>query len=45
MPSWIYLWECDIGENVELFDGLVQDCSISNALAMETLQSCTKASY
>ena len=25
-------------------DGLVQDCSISNALAMEILQSCTKPS-
>ena len=25
-------------------DGLVQDCSISSALAMEILQSCTKAS-
>ena len=24
------------------FDGLVQDCSISSALAMEILQSCTK---
>ena len=24
-------------------DGLVQDCSISNVLAMEILQSCTKA--
>ena len=23
-------------------DGLVQDCSISSALAMEILQSCTK---
>ena len=26
------------------FDGLVQDCSISSALAMEILQSCTKPS-
>ena len=25
-------------------DGLVQDCSISNALALEILQSCTKPS-
>ena len=25
--------------------GLVQDCSISSALAMEMLQSCTKLSY
>ena len=25
-------------------DGLVQDCSISSALAMEILQSCTKLS-
>ena len=24
------------------FDGLVQDCSISNALAMEIIQFCTK---
>ena len=26
-------------------DGLVQDCSISSALAMEILQSCTKPSW
>ena len=26
-------------------DGLMQDCSISSALAMEKLQSCTKPSY
>ena len=26
------------------FDGLVQDCSISSALAMDKLQSCTKPS-
>ena len=26
------------------FDGLMQDCSNSSALAMELLQSCTKAS-
>ena len=26
------------------FDGLVQDCSNSSALAMELLQSCTKPS-
>ena len=26
------------------FDGLVQDCSNSSALAMELLQSCTKSS-
>ena len=25
------------------FDGLMQDCSISSALAMELLQSCIKA--
>ena len=25
-------------------DGLMQDCSISSALAMEILQSCTKSS-
>ena len=25
-------------------DGLVQDCSISSALTMEIVQSCTKAS-
>ena len=29
---------------VNEIDGLVQDCSISSALAMETLQSCTKLS-
>ena len=28
----------------EYFDGLVQDCSNSSALAMELLQSCTKPS-
>ena len=27
----------------EHFNGLVQDCSISSALAMEILQSCTTA--
>ena len=27
-----------------IYDGLVQDCSISIALAMEILQSCTKPS-
>ena len=26
------------------YDGLVQDCSISSAIAMEILQSCTKLS-
>ena len=26
----------------DILDGLVQDCSISSALAMEILQSCTK---
>ena len=30
-----------IGKMVYI-DGLVQDCSISSALAMEILQSCTK---
>ena len=29
---------------LQYIDGLVQDCSISSALAMETLQSCTKPS-
>ena len=29
---------------IEYIDGLVQDCSISSALAMELLQSCTKPS-
>ena len=29
---------------VEYFDGLVQECSYSNALAMELLQSCIKPS-
>ena len=28
--------------DIKHFDGLVQDCSISSALAMEILQSCTK---
>ena len=28
----------------EYFDGLVQECSVSSALAMETLQSCPKLS-
>ena len=28
----------------EYIDWLLQDCSISSALAMEILQSCTKAS-
>ena len=27
---------------LEYIDGLVQDCSISSALAMEILQSCTE---
>ena len=31
--------EIVIGENI---DGSVQDCSISSALAMEMLRSCTK---
>ena len=41
---------CDIGVIVPMhctkpkFDGLVQDCSNSSALAMELLQSCTKPS-
>ena len=30
--------------DVVYFDGLMQDCCISNALALETLQSCTKPS-
>ena len=33
----------DKGENIT-FDGLVQDCSNSSALAMELLQSCKKPS-
>ena len=32
------------GEYEHQIDGLVQDCSISSALAMEILQSCTKSS-
>ena len=31
-------------KNDNFIDGLVQDCSISSALAMEILQSCTKPS-
>ena len=31
-----------MGVEEKHFDGLVQDCSISSALAMEILQSCTK---
>ena len=31
-------------QGAENIDGLVQDCSISSALAMEILQSCTKPS-
>ena len=30
--------------NYAYFDGLMQDCSISSALTMEILQSCTKPS-
>ena len=32
-------------DDKDIFDGLVQDCSNSSALAMELLQSCTKPSY
>ena len=42
---WIYWMSCVICLNIlcnEYIDGLVQDCSISSALAMEILQSCTK---
>ena len=34
MPAWL----CFEGINIHI-DGLVQDCSISSALAMEILQS------
>ena len=30
------------GLGIDFFDGLVQNCSNSRALAMELLQSCTK---
>ena len=33
-----------INVSVSHIDGLVQDCSISTALAMEIMQSCTKPS-
>ena len=32
------------GKGCQYIDGLVQDCSISSALAMEILQSCSKPS-
>ena len=43
-------WEAIIWTNVEQdlqhhIDGLVQDCSISSAKALEILQSCTKPCY
>ena len=38
--SWICRFMLVIIDNN--IDGLLQDCSISNALAMELLQSCTK---
>ena len=31
-------------DSIRFFDGLLQNCSISSVLAMEILQSCTKAS-
>ena len=34
---------CGVSQNNENSDGLVQDCGISSALAMEILQSCTKS--
>ena len=37
--DWRWWWKCVI-----LIDGLAQDCSISSALAMELLQSCTNPS-
>ena len=35
----LYVNDCE-----HYIDGLVQDCSISSALAMDILQSCTKPS-
>ena len=44
VPSCVdQLLDTDIGIHHH-FDGLVQACSHSNALAMELLQSCTKPS-
>ena len=34
----------ETGYSYDHFNGLVQDCSISSALAMENIQSCTKPS-
>ena len=34
-----FIWLCE-----QYIDGLVQDCSISSANALEILQSCTKTS-
>ena len=49
--EWFPLWPPERGQftggsgsSVLKIDGLVQDCSISSALAMEILQSCTKPS-
>ena len=41
--SELFLW-LHVTNPVHQIDGLVQDCSISSALAMEILQSCTKPS-
>ena len=41
---WCSIYVCVICYNVSYIDGLVQDCSISIANALEILQSCTKPS-
>ena len=38
----IYRWSYESSHNTYHFDGLVQDCSISSALAVEKLQACAK---
>ena len=38
------LFWCCVYYSHSYVDGLVQDCSISNALAKEILQACTTAS-
>ena len=42
---WGVLCEIQVSFIYLHFDGLVQDCNNSNALAMELLQSCTKPSF
>ena len=42
--SWIKLL-CILGSHQTLIDGLVQECSISTANALEILQSCSNHIY